>query len=599
MALTLLKTGTEISTERLFVTATSDNVDCDAVQLRVFYQGITAEIATLVHEPDAGTTDEFTFEINSIIREFLKSELFDINSSQTFDKLNGLATLRFNEIESDVVQPATYDTFVNVKDFSFDNFELDLYDETVYNVGFGTQKKFLTSANDEVAVGDAPFYVSVLSAANSGTPNFTASQRWVVQKYDKNNVLLTTTTVNLVQGVRQPNGGSPNTYDIANLTVQLTGNEYKAVVFVQDIASPNTIRSESRTFVRGCDGVQVQWVNEFGVVDTHLFEARLVKEIDSKEETYTDFDRVERVFQNDWNYTWEVWTGAVKTTTVEWLSRMMRNRKARIVFGGTSGGTTGILFSYLYNWFTLANIVNATQTGWRVPDDTDWEALNTFLGGETVAGGKLKLTGFDYWDSPNTGATNEFGFNAVGQGRGNSGTGIFETQKTTVQWWSSDEQNASNGRRLFIFNSTADLGGFSSGDLVGFSPKTGLFSVRLVRDAIGGENDGDVIPNAYIGNDGKAYDAVVIDDQVWLSADLRETKYNGGASITFATDPADWTVATTGRVSAYNYANLVPIIPNRAYPIIIEGSSVTQSDNFDPLTFFKLKFRFAKNRRGI
>ncbi len=63
-------------------------------------------------------------------------------------------------------------------------------------------------------------------------------------------------------------------------------------------------------------------------------------------------------------------------------------------------------------------------TGWHVPNDTDWETLITFLGGNNVAGGKLKQTGTDLWNGPNTGATNESGFNAI-PGGVRSGTPVI------------------------------------------------------------------------------------------------------------------------------------------------------------------------------
>ena len=56
--------------------------------------------------------------------------------------------------------------------------------------------------------------------------------------------------------------------------------------------------------------------------------------------------------------------------------------------------------------------------GWHLPTDAEWTILTTFLGGESIAGGKMKTTGTieagtGLWYAPNTGATNSSGFSAL------------------------------------------------------------------------------------------------------------------------------------------------------------------------------------------
>ncbi len=66
--------------------------------------------------------------------------------------------------------------------------------------------------------------------------------------------------------------------------------------------------------------------------------------------------------------------------------------------------TNGVSYGKLYNWYAV-NSSNVCPAGWHVPTDAEWTTLTDYLGGTSVAGGKMKAT--LGWYSPNTNATNE------------------------------------------------------------------------------------------------------------------------------------------------------------------------------------------------
>jgi uncharacterized protein (TIGR02145 family) len=100
-------------------------------------------------------------------------------------------------------------------------------------------------------------------------------------------------------------------------------------------------------------------------------------------------------------------------------------------------------YGKLYNWYAVADPRNVCPTGWHVPTDAEWTTLTNFLGGEAVAGGKVKSTGTQYWISPNTAATNESGFSGL-PGGFRYFNGAFDDIGLYGHWWSSTEEGTTN-----------------------------------------------------------------------------------------------------------------------------------------------------------
>lgn len=96
------------------------------------------------------------------------------------------------------------------------------------------------------------------------------------------------------------------------------------------------------------------------------------------------------------------------------------------------------VYGALYNWQAVYhdNLYDLCPKGWHVPSNSEWTELIDFLGGLSVAGGKLKETGTSHWQSPNAGAVNSTCFSALPAGwRQNSGDFINLIQGS--RYWTS------------------------------------------------------------------------------------------------------------------------------------------------------------------
>jgi uncharacterized protein (TIGR02145 family) len=109
----------------------------------------------------------------------------------------------------------------------------------------------------------------------------------------------------------------------------------------------------------------------------------------------------------------------------------------------------GVVYGKLYNWYAVAGIYDAASlanpalrkqiapVGYHVPSDVEWDALSTFLGGDTISGGKLKETGACHWIG-NTDATNISGFTALPGGL-RTQLGGFSTVGFSSNFWTSTD----------------------------------------------------------------------------------------------------------------------------------------------------------------
>jgi uncharacterized protein (TIGR02145 family) len=136
-------------------------------------------------------------------------------------------------------------------------------------------------------------------------------------------------------------------------------------------------------------------------------------------------------------------------------------------------------YGKLYNWYACVDARQLCPVGWHVPTDAEWTVLTDFLGGEDVAGGKMKTTGTieaatGLWYSPNTSATNSSGF-SVAPGGVRDFFGDYGNIGDVGVWWSSSEGDTNFAWGRFLYYDDDSAFGVNDYKQVGFS-------VRCLRD---------------------------------------------------------------------------------------------------------------------
>jgi uncharacterized protein (TIGR02145 family) len=99
-------------------------------------------------------------------------------------------------------------------------------------------------------------------------------------------------------------------------------------------------------------------------------------------------------------------------------------------------------YGRLYNWYAVVDNRGVCPENFHVPTDGEYILLTNYLGGNDIAGGKMKEAGLEHWDSPNTGATNESGFSGLPGGFRNV-TGSYVYMGSDGYFRSSSEYSSS------------------------------------------------------------------------------------------------------------------------------------------------------------
>jgi uncharacterized protein (TIGR02145 family) len=149
----------------------------------------------------------------------------------------------------------------------------------------------------------------------------------------------------------------------------------------------------------------------------------------------------------------------------------------------------GPIYGKLYNWYAVAGIYDAASlanpalrkklapAGYHLPSSEEWITLTNFLGGNFVAGGKMKQANTTLWQAPNLGASNETGFSALPGGWRHDYEGTCRNIGVNGYWWTSTLSTTTTEvmLRYLFYNS-------SGGPFAGYEQKSSGISVRFVKD---------------------------------------------------------------------------------------------------------------------
>ena len=162
----------------------------------------------------------------------------------------------------------------------------------------------------------------------------------------------------------------------------------------------------------------------------------------------------------------------IKIGTQTWMAENLAYKASSACWAYDNNATNVTKYGYLYDWETAKKVC---LSGWHLPSDAEWTTLTNNLGGEDVAGKKMKSTsGWNDYDGESGNGTNTIGFSALPGGY-RYGNEPFDLMGDYGYWWSSTEYSASNAYYRYMHGSSNNVIRDNYG-------KTDGISVRCVRD---------------------------------------------------------------------------------------------------------------------
>ena len=141
--------------------------------------------------------------------------------------------------------------------------------------------------------------------------------------------------------------------------------------------------------------------------------------------------------------------------------------------------TKTVEFGNLYNYYAVIDSRNLCPSGWHIPSDSEWTTLINYLGGDSVAGGKMKEIGLTHWQFSNTGADNSSGLTVIPAGYRYSNYGFnkggFHGLNGNAAIWTSTSSSDSTSLAKYFYPGSASVGYLNQSNSYGMS-------VRCISD---------------------------------------------------------------------------------------------------------------------
>jgi len=239
-------------------------------------------------------------------------------------------------------------------------------------------------------------------------------------------------------GLLNGNGAMTSQTRQGLLGMQTSNKFYKLTYTISNYVSGYAIFSFGSNInctSRNSNGTFIEYINTTGANNSNLYISHIGLFVGS-------IDNISAQ-EIGWSGSQELYDGIYAQTTGTTEVKTYSALKAASMWCHyNNDSTVGSVYGKLYNWFAVKllqmdidyyNVANPTSLwGYRVPTQADYTALSTYLGGDIISGGKMKIIGFNYWNSPNTGSDNTSGFSAIGGGyrlsNGNFGGSLIQTR---------------------------------------------------------------------------------------------------------------------------------------------------------------------------